>query len=287
MPERQSASGKRSARRSVRFAAWKAPNETPVVAISWKPRAVRVDQRCDVPDAASPRSPSAGAHAPRAAATRRASCPRVPRVDAVELHATGVDQPRERSDHPALLPFVAIAFLRGEDEHRTAVMAEHEHAVELVASHARLRSTSSARCGWSTSRQETQLCASGCSTRRTSQPRSSERLREEAVVVEVLLAGAARERHRNRIWAAAAARDDRDEARDPLEARRPTPRAHRTGGGRSCRTGGRDRRAGPDVSHCACRRDSAPRLAPSATGGAETGAASASAGSHSSASARA
>ena len=82
------------------------------------------------------------------------------------------------------------------------------------------------------------MCASRCHDVRTSQPRRSQRVDERAVVVEVLLGGAARDRRRDARREPAASVHLPDEARDAGEARRSRPRARRSAGGRSCPTGG-------------------------------------------------
>src|SRR5262249_40352711 len=96
--------------------------------------------------------------------------PRVPRVDAVDLHAARLDQPGHRVDHAVVLPLPAVPLLRREDEQRPAPPAVREDPVAVLAPHRAARSRSSARCGWSVSRHAIQLWASRCSTMWTSQP---------------------------------------------------------------------------------------------------------------------
>src|SRR5581483_3829627 len=115
-----------------------------------------------------------GAVTPRALLERQPVVPPgrgVPRVDAVHLDPSVLDQVGDRRDHPRPLPLVPVAALGGKDEQRASVRAVRENPVPVLSSHVAARRTSSARWGWSESRQETQLWASGCSTSGACQPR--------------------------------------------------------------------------------------------------------------------
>jgi hypothetical protein len=159
--------------------------------------AVLVDERRD--DFADP--PLVVGVAARALLERHvvgAPRPLVRAVCAVDLHATVADQSAERVDHPRVLPVPALAELGGEDEQRPPPVAVREHPrgpeLQVAPRHVHARSSSSARLGWSESRQEIQLCASRFQYVCTSQPRRCSASTERPVVVEVLLGGAARHR---------------------------------------------------------------------------------------------
>ena len=89
---------------------------------------------------------------------------------------------------------------------------------------------------------------------RTCQPCAAERRGHEEVVVEVLLAGAAGDGHRDRLGVLRPPRDTSRRSGRCGRSGRSRTRASRSGAGRSCPTGAAGRRKSPGRSHWACRQ---------------------------------
>src|SRR5439155_11240166 len=232
-----------------------------------------------------------GAVAARALLERDAvvrPAPLVEAVDGVDLDAARLDQPGDRADHPVLLPVPGVAALGREDDQRPAPVPVGEHGsvtgLQLAAPYVHARRRSSARCGWSASRHEIQLCASGCSTRRTSQPwlssaSASARLfcRFSSALPHVIVVGTRAGNPAPR-WAPPTKR--------VIRPKRSKPDSW---GSKRCRKKLPDCRnrppASPGFCQCACSAASPPRLAPISTGARRLGAHVVSAGRRSAASA--
>ena len=107
-------------------------------------------------------------------------------VDAVDLHASRLDQRRRARRSSRSLPVPALAELGGEHEQRPAVVTVREQRAPGRArgrcGQAQARRSRSARWGWSASRHAIQLCASRFHERAHVPAAPLERLGERALL---------------------------------------------------------------------------------------------------------
>ena len=202
---------------------------------------VVVDERRDVPRS-SARSRRGGARAPRAARRPRASSRRPrrrrSRPSPARRRCSGASAPiMPESSQSQRLP--------SSDGNTSSGRPQWPYASRRAGPTSRSRRFTStlaaaARRGAdAASRARRSSCARRGARRRAHVPAAAlERVGQRAVVVEVLLGGAARDRRRDARRESPPAVDLPDEARDPREARRSRTRTSRSAAGRSCPTGG-------------------------------------------------